>query len=241
MAKKKFIVFDIDGTYFRSHLFWEVALSLARKDSLHPDIDEEILRLYDDWKNRKSATAFEDFDFGSITKIKNLLTFLDPKAYDNEMKSVLEQVKDQVYMYPKTLKEHLQSEGYMAIAISGSRMEEVTTFAQHHGFDDWIGQTFHRDAENKNYTGEVHATYKDKDILLKTFVEKHNLTYKGSYGVGDTSGDIGMLSVVDNPIAFNPNHSLLKHARQQGWKIVIERKSISYTLEQGSDGTYQLV
>lgn len=237
--KRKFVAFDIDGTFFRSHLFWEVALELARKDTLHPKINEEMLELYSAWKRRAHEKAFEEFDYKSILKIKELVTELDPKTYDKYMEKTLQPLLDYVYLYPKKLKEQLQERGYMAIAISGSRIEEVDLFAEYHKFDDWIGQKFHRTKSGDAYTGTIDATWDQKERLLKDFVKKHDLTYTDSFAIGDTSGDIGMLELVENPIAFNPNHSLLAHAKKNGWDIVIERKSINYHLKY-QDGTYTL-
>lgn len=239
-VKKKFAVFDIDGTFFRSHLYWEVVLAMAKEKKLHPEINDMALQLYEDWKQRKHATAFEDFDGLTVQKINQLLHEISPEHYDEFVPKTLKPLLDHVYMFPKRVKEELQNKGYMILAISGSRREEVSLFATHHGFDDWIGQTWHRDESGKKFTGEVTATYKDKHLLLDTLIEKHSLTYEGSFAIGDTAGDISILERVENPIAFNPNHVLLEHARKQAWKIVIERKSIAYTLEP-RDGSYILV
>ncbi len=229
MTKQKFIAFDIDGTYLRTHLFYEVILAMAREGKLHPEINSDALELYDKWKRRAHDKAFEDFDSGTITRIKDLLTELDPKEYDQMREKALKPLLDHVYMWPKQLKEKLQQSGYKIIAISGSRAEEVELFAKHHSFDDWVGQLFQRGEDGK-YTGHVKSTYDDKENLLKNMVKKHNLTWSDSYAVGDTSGDIGMLELVENPIAFNPNHSLLEHAKKRGWPIVVERKSIAFKL-----------
>jgi phosphoserine phosphatase len=45
-----------------------------------------------------------------------------------------------------------------------------------------------------------------------------------------------MLEMVENPIAFNPDESLLKIAEKAGWLIIIERKNIAYKLEKGQHG-----
>lgn len=232
-------MFDIDGTYFRSHLYWEVVLAMAKAKKLHPTVNQMALDLYGDWKRRKHATAFEDFDGLTVVKINEVLSQINPKHYDTIMVKTITPILDHIYMYPKKLKEDLQKEGYLILAISGSRREEVDLFAKHHGFDDWIGQTWHRNKTGTRFTGEVTATYKDKHLLLEKLVEKHNLTYEDSFAVGDTAGDISIMETVANPIAFNPNHVLLEHAKKRGWKIVIERKSIAYTLEQ-KDGSYVL-
>lgn len=237
--KRKFAVFDIDGTLFRSHLFWEVALELARTKKLHPKINDSALKLYSDWQKRVHDRAFEDFDKTTISAIDELTTEMDPIAYDKALKLVMPRIIDHTYMYTKKLLDGLNNKGYFTIAISGSRIEEVEIFAKHHGFDEWIGQKFERSTDGKRYTGNKQKTHFDKHLILQKLIDKHNLTIVGSYGVGDTGGDISMLEVVDVPIAFNPNQDLLKHAKQKGWKIVVERKSIAYELED-NDGHFFL-
>ena len=66
--------------------------------------------------------------------------------------------------------------------------------------------------------------------LLKRAVEKEGLTLVGSVGVGDTESDIPFLELVEKPICFNPNLKLYKHAKREGWKVVVERKDVVYEL-----------
>ena len=70
----------------------------------------------------------------------------------------------------------------------------------------------------------------NKAAILKRAVEKENLTFKDSVGVGDTESDASMLSLVDEPIAFNPNRALYRHAKQHEWKIIVERKDVIYEI-----------
>jgi phosphoserine phosphatase len=92
----------------------------------------------------------------------------------------------------------------------------------------WIGQQWERGDEF--FTGNVVKTHTGKDKIIQRLIEEHTLTLKGSYAVGDSNGDSGMLSIVDNPIAFNPTYELLEKALEQGWKVVVERKNTSYEI-----------
>jgi HAD superfamily phosphoserine phosphatase-like hydrolase len=233
--KRKFAAFDIDGTVFRSHLYWEVVLSLARSGKLHPELNKRTLKLYDAWKRRTHIEAFEEFVLQTIVAIDGLLEELDPPAYDKALAKALPPVLDHTYFFTKNLIKELKRQDYFLLAVSGSRIEEVEMFAKHHKFDDWVGQVYERTADGKKYTGKVLKTYTDKRILIEKFVKKHDLTYKESYAVGDTGGDISMLESVDNPIAFNPNGALLEHAKKKGWKIIVERKNIVYEMNKEND------
>ena len=52
-------------------------------------------------------------------------------------------------------------------------------------------------------------------------------------------GDASVLKLVETAIAFNPEDKLYTLAKEQAWKIVIERKNVIYELEP-SNGTYLL-
>ena len=147
--QRKFAVFDIDGTLFRSHLYWEVALAMARQDNLHPSINKKALELYDAWQRRSSKLAFEDFDGQTIEAIDGILEELNPADYDAVLNVALPPLLDHTYMYTKDLLVKLKADGYFILAISGSRLEEVTLFAKYHGFDDWIGQQYERSADGR--------------------------------------------------------------------------------------------
>lgn len=78
-----------------------------------------------------------------------------------------------------------------------------------------------------------------KPEKLNELVTKHGASWTDSIAVGDSEGDIPMLSAVERPIAFNPTKMLFDKAKEQGWSIVIERKNMVYRLEP-SDGSYLL-
>jgi len=236
---KRFAAFDIDGTVFRSHLYYDVVRGMAAQQKLHPKLNDHILKLYKAWERREYKDSFEVFDEQTIVGIDKVLKDLDPRDYDKMLPELLEPMLDHTYLYTRNLIKELRAKGYFLIALSGSRIEEVNIFAPYHGFNDWVGQVYERSADGDRYTGKITKTYKDKHLILDGLVKKHGLSYKGSYGVGDTLGDASMLEMVENPIAFNPNEKLLNFARKQGWKIVVERKNVIYHLE-SKNGTYQL-
>jgi len=212
---------------------------MARNAQLHDELNTVVLERYSKWKKRQHS--FKDFDIETINEIYNLLHEVDPAVYDAATEVVLPQAVEHVYVYTIQLAKKLKKQGYVLLAISGSRDIEAEYFARHHGFDDWVGREHKRSADGKKFTGEHVLTFKDKHLTLEKMVKRHDLTYEGSFAVGDTAGDIEMLEKVENPIAFNPNDDLLAHAKEKGWKIVVERKSIAFELELDSNGSYRLV
>jgi HAD superfamily phosphoserine phosphatase-like hydrolase len=144
---------------------------------------------------------------------------------------IIESKRDRVYRYTRDLLEELKKKGYYLLAISHSPKFIVDGFAYEHGFDKSYGTFFETGASNR-FTGEVEDEHfiMNKSAVLKRALEKENLTVNGSVGVGDTESDISMLTMVEEPIAFNPNRLLYRHAKKHGWKIVVERKDVIYEI-----------
>lgn len=228
MTKQKFAAFDIDGTLFRSGLYREVFYELYKMGSLPPHLGEETTLKHREWRHRVHGNAFEEFEEIMVGGLDSYLPKLRISDYDEAVKRVIDKKAENVYVYTRNLLRQLQDEGYMTIAISGSQHELVEPFAQRYGFDTWIGQQWERGEEY--FTGNVVKTHTGKDVIIKRLIDEYDLTLEGSYAVGDSNGDSGMLGIVDHPIAFNPTYELLEKALENGWKIVIERKNTSLEL-----------
>lgn len=237
-GQRKFAAFDIDGTLFRSGLYREVFYELYKMGVLPNDLTEQTTEKHREWRHRVHGSAFEEFERIMVDGLDTYLPQLRVSDYEEAAQKVLEKKAENIYIYTTSLLKKLQSEGYFTIAISGSQQELVEPFARRYGFDTWIGQEWTRNGEF--FSGPGNKTHTGKDKILQTFVKKHNLTFDGSYAVGDSNGDSGMLSIVENPIAFNPTKELLDKAIENKWKIVVERKNISYELESGNDASFVL-
>lgn len=235
---KKFAVFDIDGTIFRSGLYRELFYELYKMGVLPNDLTEQTTEKHRSWRHRIHGNAFEEFERIMVDGLDSYLPKLKVADYEQAAKRVLDKKAENVYVYTQNLLKKLQSEGYFTIAISGSQLELVEPFAKRNNFDAWVGQQWERGGEY--FTGNITKTHTGKDKIIEKLVKEYDLTYKDSYAVGDSNGDSGMLSVVDNPIAFNPTKELLDKALENNWKIVIERKNISYELKGNSDGLFIL-
>jgi len=235
---KKFAVFDIDGTLFRSGLYREVVFELIRMKA----VSEQLLDIFAEkealWRKRTHGNAFKEFEQTMAEAFDAELPKIKVSDFDKAAETVIEAKKDNVYVYTRDLAASLKQQGYLLIAISGSQQELVEPFAKHYGFDLWLGQKYERDGAY--FTGEIFKTHNGKDVFLRQLIDEHGLDINGSIGVGDSGGDIEMLAMVEHAIAFNPESQLLEAAQQNGWKIVVERKNVAYELEE-HDGTYILV
>lgn len=234
---KKFAVFDIDGTLIRWQLFHAIVHHLGVHGHISPKTHADIKAARMIWKNRDSNDDFRNYEHVLVRAYCAALKDIDPTAYDSIVDEVFDEYKDQTFVYTRDLVRSLKARGYLLFAISGSQQEIIQKLAAHHGFDDAIGAVLETKAGK--FTGEIITPVLDKPTALRSLMEKHAVTAKGSIGVGDSASDTPMLEMVEMPIVFNPSAELFETAKARAWKIIVERKNVIYTLEP-RDGTYIL-
>jgi HAD superfamily phosphoserine phosphatase-like hydrolase len=218
-------------------MFHAIVDQLGRQGHVDPKVYADIKTARMNWKSRKGEEAFKAYEEQLVISFIQLLTNLDVQEYNQAVERVFQKYKDQVYRYTRRLIRDLKDQDYLLFAVSGSGHDIVGKIARYYDFDDFIGSEYEQ--KDGRFTGQVASAIYQKPQLLKQLVAKHNLTFAGSIGVGDSEGDIDMLSLAEQPIAFNPSKKLFRHASTNGWKIVLERKNMVYELEQ-ADGSYRL-
>jgi HAD superfamily hydrolase (TIGR01490 family) len=222
-------VFDIDGTLFRSSLLIELVEELVRREIFPEAARNAYKDAHEDWQNRKG-------EYGPFIQ-KVVLAFgkyakgIPYGEVADVAGEIIEAKRDRVYRYTRDLLDDLKKSGHYLLAISHSPKFIVDGFAYELGFDKSYG-TFYDTGASNRFTGEIVDEHliMNKAAILKRAIEKENLAVKGSVGVGDTESDISMLTMVETPIAFNPNRLLYRHAKKHDWKIVVERKDVIYEI-----------
>jgi HAD superfamily hydrolase (TIGR01490 family) len=234
-AKKPFAVFDIDGTLIRWQLYHAVADALARQGYFDDAAYENVRHARMLWKKRLSEHSFQQYELALIGLVDSTLSGISVIDAVKAYASVLDEHKDQVYVYTRTLIKQLKAKNYILFAISASQSEIVKLLADYYHFDDYGGSVYQ--TNDGHYTGEKDLlTSERKASYLQSLIQSHNATSTGSIGVGDSESDIAMLTRVETPIAFNPTKDLFTHAKAHGWKIIVERKNVIYELTDQSDG-----
>jgi phosphoserine phosphatase len=161
--------------------------------------------------------------------LKNLGS-IDIEKYRAACDAVIKNESHKVYAYTLNLLRQLKKDDYTLVAITGSQHDIAQPFADKYGFDYCYGEVY-ATLEGK-FSGEVETIFNRKDEIVRRFMKEHpEHSLKESVGIGDSHWDAKMLSLVDKPIAFNPDEGLLKIAKEKGWPVVIERKNIAYRLE----------
>ncbi len=226
---KKVAVFDIDGTIFRSSLLIELVETLIDEGIFDRSLHKKYEREHTKWLERKGN--YEDYILAVVAVFAQNIKGVHYGDFDKAVKKVTERNHDRIYRYTRDLVIKLKKKGYYLLAISHSPKGIVDPFAKLLGFDKVYGMFYELGPTDK-FTGKVideHLIY-NKANILKRAMQKEGLTLKDSYGIGDTESDIPIFEMVDNPICFNPNMALYKHAKRNKWKIVVERKDVIYEL-----------
>ncbi len=73
------------------------------------------------------------------------------------------------------------------------------------------------------YTGKVAGTpcYREGKVTrLKSWMQQHRQNLKGSWFYSDSHNDLPLLSIVDHPMAVDPDETLRREAYRRGWEII---------------------
>lgn len=232
-----YAVFDIDGTVIRWQLYHAIVGELINLGALNEQVGEDIREARMTWKKRTHPESFREYEKVLVGSYHDALISLATKDFLRAVDTVFDEYKDQVYSFSRDLIYKLKADGYFLLAISGSQQEIISKLANYYGFDDAVGQVYEQ--KDGYFTGEHTTPMFHKDRVLAELITKHKLSNEGSTAVGDSEGDIAMLAMVEQPIAFNPSRGLFEEAKNRGWRIVVERKNMIYKLEK-DNGKYTL-
>jgi HAD superfamily hydrolase (TIGR01490 family) len=228
--QKPVAFFDVDGTLFRSSLLIELVEELCREGVFPTDAQTGFARAHAAWLAREGT-----YDAYIDAVIQTFMMHIKGVHYGQLAdigRRVVALKSKRVYTFTRDYVQKLKTEGYMVIAISQSPKTVLDEFCRQYGFDKVYGRMYEI-GPTDCFTGVVtdeHLISNKSNIVNRVFERHPELTRAGSIAVGDTDGDIPLLESVDRPICFNPNQTLLDHAKSQGWEIVVERKDVVYHL-----------
>ncbi|MEK7640284.1 MAG: HAD-IB family hydrolase [Patescibacteria group bacterium] len=225
---QKLAIFDIDGTIFRSSLIIEVTNALIAEGIFPARARRVYQQSFENWLNRKAG--YDQYIADVVKVFDTHIKGVQRSAFLRVVRKVLGYQQQRVYRYTRDMVRQLQKKGYFLLAISHAPAYLVVEFTKHWGFDKVYGRLF--EVKRGAFTGKIlhKELIDDKAKILKLAAAHHSLSLKGSIGLGDSEGDIPMLKLVDRPICFNPNSILYRHAKRQGWEIIVERKDVVYKL-----------
>lgn len=226
---QKVAIFDIDGTIFRSSLLIEIVEVMIELKLFSATVRAKYEKEKTNWLDRKGD--YDAYIMAVVGVFVKNIKGVSEQDFIKASRIVIERYEHRVYTFTRELIRDLKKKNYFLLAISNSPKGVLDIFCKKFGFDKVYGRLYELDTK-KRYTGKIVDEYMiaNKANLLRRAVEKNNLTLKDSVGVGDTESDIAFLTLVDNPICFNPNMKLFRHAKRARWNMVVERKDVVYEI-----------
>lgn len=222
-------IFDVDGTIFRSSLLIEITDMLIERGVFPREAQETYQHDKEKWLDREGD--YESYIAAVVKAFMKNLKGVSYGDFKDVAEDTIEKYKYRTYRYTRDLVKKLKKEGYFLLAISQSPKAVLDTFCAELGFDKVYGRIYEL-GPNDCFTGKIIDEHiiQNKAMVTKRALTKEGLTLTDSVGVGDTESDIAFLELVTNPICFNPNRKLYKHAKRNKWEVVVERKDVVYTI-----------
>lgn len=229
-TQRKIAIFDIDGTIFRKNLHFELIDELAWMKVFPKGMRNNLVALYTNWLEHKGT--YEDYRIAIVKLYAENIKGCSAKDVKKASKAIVSFHKDRTYVFAENLVRRFKKENYHIIAVSGSPIEVVEEFNRSRlNFDKVFGSIYETDKKGI-YTGKaIFEPPKDKGGIISKYIKENKLSLKDSYGIGDTESDASFLKLVENPIAFNPNHNLKSIAQKNNWNIVVEKKDVIYKIK----------
>jgi HAD superfamily hydrolase (TIGR01490 family) len=226
---RRVAVFDVDGTIFRSSLLIQLVDTLIEKGIFPENTRAVYERDRERWLNREGD--YEAYIAAVVAAFRKHLKGVAYDAFADAAEEMVERQWKRDYRYTRELLKDLKSKGYFLLAVSHSPKTVLDKFCPRLGFDKVYGIIYETGPQDC-FTGAVVDEHLilNKANILKRAIEKEDLTLAHSIGVGDTESDVPFLEMVAKPICFNPNAKLYRYAKRMGWKVIVERKDVIYTL-----------
>lgn len=119
------------------------------------------------------------------------------------------------------LLEQHRKEGHKIVIITATNRFITEPIAKRLGVNNLIATEC--EMKDGHYTGRstgVPCYQEGKVTRLNDWLKQNNSDLEGSYFYSDSKNDLPLLSLVENPVAVDPDEELRKHAQTQGWSII---------------------
>lgn len=180
-----------------------------------------------------NAKFYEDYRQGKLDIVEFLNFSLQPLA-DNEPEQLyqwreqfIEQIITPILLKPaQQLIDKHRARGDTLLVITATNRFVTEPIVKLYGIDNLLATT--PEFVDGRYTGGfmgVPCFREGKVTLLEAWLENSPHTLKGSWFYSDSHNDLPLLSLVDNPVAVDPDEKLVEAAKQADWSIISLRNN----------------
>lgn len=216
--------FDVDNTLLRGASVYHVAIGAWKMGVLTAS---DIWRFF--WQQRHFIKFGENATH--LSDIKDQALQIIGGHTEAELHELSEQIFDrriQKRLWPETValtQEHL-AQGHQVWIISATAQSVATVFAQRLGLTGALGSVF--EAENGVFTGKLVGSIlhgPEKAAAAEELANRIGANPAECWAYSDSRNDLPLLSFVGNPVVVNPDATLLAHAKEHNWAIMLMKAS----------------
>ncbi|MBU0666274.1 MAG: haloacid dehalogenase-like hydrolase [Nanoarchaeota archaeon] len=221
---RKIAILDFDMTLSSRYITMDFLDYLSRNNLVSKDNYAAQIQVekeyhagkvsYDEW-----CLKFGDLWISGLKgKIENKILLAAESFYKD--------YKKQIYKSSYELINLLKTHDYHTVVLSTAASEVVNLAVKDLCVDEVFSSTL---SKTKGvYDGGVQTDFhlpQGKKELTTQILQKYGR--KNSFGFGDSSHDVEILSQVDFPVALNPNNELLKIAKMNDWNVFYHTNILS--------------
>lgn len=143
------------------------------------------------------------------------------QLHEWQLQFMRDTIEPMILKKAEELLEQHRKEGHKLVIITATNRFITEPIAKRLGVSNLIATEC--EMKDGHYTGRstgVPCYQEGKVTRLNDWLKQNNATLEGSYFYSDSKNDLPLLSLVDNPVAVDPDDDLRKHAQSQGWPII---------------------
>jgi phosphoserine phosphatase len=211
-------ILDVDGTLFPGSIGLCLLDAIVKRgmcDAARADaVYESVAR------HRKGVTSYDEMARTATAAYASLLRGLPQAAVTSVAAEVWSQERERLFPFVRPLIRVLSSAGFVPMVMSSSPSEIIAWLAADLGVENYRGAQF--TAVDGLFVGSTDVTLGESDSklrLLKASFPEGSLDLDGSFAMGNSPNDIGLLSRVGHPVAFEPDLPVRALAAERGWFV----------------------
>jgi HAD superfamily hydrolase (TIGR01490 family) len=213
----KLAIFDLDNTLIAGdsdHAWGEFLVAQGLVDSTWYKAQND--KFYADYcTGQLDIIAYSEFVFGFLAQ--HDMAYLQ-QLHQQFMAQVIQPI-----MLPKAqelIQKHRAAGDYLLIITATNRFI-TQPIGQALGISEVLATE--PEFENNRYTGKVAGVpcYKEGKITrYQSWLATKNMCFEKVYFYSDSHNDLPLLTVVDTPIAVDPDDTLKRYAEQHNWPVL---------------------
>jgi HAD superfamily hydrolase (TIGR01490 family) len=211
--------FDLDRTLISGSSAFTLALQ-ARKAGIIPNI--EFVRDAVGAATFKLMGASDDTTNEVRTRVLKAVTGMQQSDLQALNVEVLPRLLARLRPEARRLLDRHRHAGRDTYIVSAAPQEIVEPLAHSLGMTSGIGTRSL--VVDGRYTGELQGPFcygEGKVEAIRELADWQGYDLSQCYAYSDSASDLPMLEAVGHPVAVNPDGKLERHARRNGWPIVI--------------------